>query len=189
MAEMKGLERRLREITADFLRSKLGLPPQAVEVVWHEDLVLIRVRGFLTKADEAMTERQDDRARLQAYYERLLDKLSPMLAAVVQHACGRPLRERRLVLDLERSECVYHLRLDLPPEGKGPGSGAGSGNSLRREALMGTNKMLGALIVGTALVMTGCPQQAKIEEPAREEVTLALKPATIEGHGPMLAIE
>ncbi|MBI2001509.1 MAG: DUF2294 family protein [candidate division NC10 bacterium] len=190
MAEVKGLERRLRQIAADFFRSKLGLEPQAVEVVWHEDLVLVRVRGFLTKAEEAIAGRQDDRAMLQAHYERLLEKFSPMLAAVVQEACGSTLRERRLVLDLERSECVYHLRLGSGalPEGNGPAGGGGPGDGLRREVLMSMNKILGALILGTALVMTGCPQQTKVEEPAREEVTLALKPPMIERQGPTLAI-
>jgi len=190
MADVKGLERRLREITADFFRSKLGLQPQAVEAVWREDLVLVRVRGFLTKAEEAIAGRQDDQAMLQAHYERLLEKLSPMLAAVVQEACGSTLRERRLVLDLERSECVYHLRLGpvIPPEGKGSAGGSRSGNGLRREVCMGTKKMLGALIVGTALIASGCPQQTKVEEPARVEVTLALNPARIEGQGATLAI-
>ncbi|MBI2561195.1 MAG: DUF2294 family protein, partial [candidate division NC10 bacterium] len=147
MAEVKGLERRLRQIAADFFRSKLGLEPQAVEVVWHEDLVLVRVRGFLTKAEEAIAGRQDDRAMLQAHYERLLEKFSPMLAAVVQEACGSTLRERRLVLDLERSECVYHLRLGSGalPEGNGPAGGGGPGDGLRREVLMSMNKILGAL--------------------------------------------
>jgi len=112
MEKVKGLERRLQEITADFFRSKLGLPPQAVDVLWHDDLVLLRVRGFLTRAEEARASHPFGRVMLQAHYERVLDKLSPMLATVVQGACGRTLRERRLVLDLGRSECVYHLRLD-----------------------------------------------------------------------------
>lgn len=189
-AEVKSLKQRLREITADFFRSKLGLRPDGVEAVWHEDLVLLRVRGFLTRDDEARVGHPGDRAMLQAHYERLLEKLVPMLAAVVQEACGRTLREWRLVLDFERSECVYHLRLGpgVPPGGKSPAAGGGLGNGLRREVLMGTNKMLRALIVGTALVMTGCPQQTKIEEPAREEVTLPLKPPRIEAQGPTLAI-
>lgn len=129
MAEVKGLERRLREITADFFRSKLGLPPQAVDVVWHEDLVLLRVRGFLTTAEEVRASHPGERVMLQAHYERLLDKLSPMLAAVVQEACGRALRERRLALDLARSECVYHLRLGpgVPPGGKGSTTSEGVG--------------------------------------------------------------
>jgi len=190
MADVKGMEQRLRGITADFFRSKLGLQPQAVEAILREDLVLVRVRGFLTKAEEAMADRQDDWAMLQAHYQRLLDMLSPMLAAVVQEVCGRSLKEQRVVLDLGRSECVYHLWLGpvIPPEGKGSAGGSWSGNGLRWEVLMGTKKILGALIVGTALIASGCPQQTKVEEPAREEVSLALKPPMIERQGPTLTI-
>jgi len=135
-AEVEGLERRLREIAADFFRFKLGLQPEAVEAVCQEDLVVLKVRGFLTKAEEARAHCQDDRAVLQTHYERLLEKLSPMLAAVVQEACGRTLTERRLALDLERSECVYHLQLGLgvPPEGKGSAGSGGLGNGPRRRS-------------------------------------------------------
>ena len=63
-AQVQGLERRLRDITADLFRLKLGLKPQAVEVVWHEDLILLRVHRFLTRSEEAMAGRQDDRAML-----------------------------------------------------------------------------------------------------------------------------
>ena len=127
-AGVRGLERRLRDITADFFRSKLGLKPQAVEAVWHEDLILLRVHGFLTKAEEeVMAGRQDDRAMLQAYNERLFENLFPMLAAVLQDALSRPLREWRLILDLGRSECIYLLRLGAGTQLRGRGPVAGGG--------------------------------------------------------------
>jgi uncharacterized protein YbcI len=140
MAEVKDLDQRLRGITADFFRSKLGVQPQAVEVTRREDLVLVRVRGFLTKDEEAMADRQEDRATLQATYERFLDQLAPMLTAVVQETYGRTLRKCRLVLNLERSECVYHLLVGprVSPEGKGP-AGGGLGhqvNELRFKAMI-----------------------------------------------------
>lgn len=53
---------------------------------------------------------------------------------------------------------------------------------------MATNKMLGALIVGTVLVTVGCPQQTKVKGPAREEVAFPLRRPMIEGQGPALAI-
>lgn len=111
MAECQGLERRLRDITADFIRSKLSVQPQAVRVVWRKDRILVRVRGVLPSAEEARAGHPGNWATRQAHYERVLGKLWPMLAAVVEEASGQVLGERRLALDLGRSTCVYHLRL------------------------------------------------------------------------------
>jgi hypothetical protein len=111
MAECQGLERRLRDITADFFRSKLSVQPQAVQVVRRKECILVRVRGVLSRADEARAGHSGNWATRQAHYEHVLEKLWPMLAAVVEEASGQVLGERRLALDLGRSACVYHLRL------------------------------------------------------------------------------
>jgi len=126
MATCHGLERRLREITADFFRSKLSVQPQAVRVVCRKDLILVRVRGVLSRAEEARAGHPGNRATRQAHYERLLEKLWPLLAAVVEEASGRALGERCLVLDLGRSACAYHLRLrsGVSPRGEKDTSGA-----------------------------------------------------------------
>lgn len=112
-AQLSGLIRRLAEVTASFFAAKLGLNPGRVNVLEQEggNFVVIKVEGFMSKAEVALAERPEDDRALRAYYTRVLERLSPMLGVVVEEGAKRPLLECRMVLDLSRDECLYLLTL------------------------------------------------------------------------------
>jgi len=118
-----GLSRALTEITARFFQAKLSLTPGRLEVLEHEggDLIVIKVQGFLSKAEAGWATGPEGPKILSEYYGRLLEQLSPMLRVVVQEVAERPLRECWPALDLARDECLYVLTL-----GKTKGSGRAS---------------------------------------------------------------
>ncbi len=109
------LEQRLADIAHDFFQSKLGIKPQGLEVLQQEDLIVLRIRGFLSRAEAAMVGRPKDREVLTTYYERILETLYPVLRVVIQEACQRSVVERHAVIDLSRDECVYLLTLAEAP--------------------------------------------------------------------------
>lgn len=103
----------LAEITAKFFETKLGLNPDTVNVLGDEgeDLIVIKVEGFLSKAEAALAERPEDHKILGEYYARVLERLLPMLRVVVEEVAKRPLLGCRTTLDLARDECLYLLTL------------------------------------------------------------------------------
>lgn len=107
------LTRRLAEVTANFFAAKLGLNPDSVNVVEQEggDLVVIKVEGFMSKAEVAVAGRPEGDRALRAYYTRVLERLSPMLSVVVEETAKHPLLGCRMVLDPSRDECLYLLTL------------------------------------------------------------------------------
>ena len=116
--QLSRLERELGEITATFFQAKLGVKPRAVHVLEEEegDLVVIKVGGFLTKAEAAVAQPGEDHRILDDYYSLVLERLFPLLSVVVEELAGRTLLGCRTALDLPRDECLYLLTLGA----KGP---------------------------------------------------------------------
>lgn len=109
--QIQSLERRLAEVTSRFFESKIGVKPQEVQVLEQGDLIVLRVRGFLAKAEAAIVQRPEDRQILTNYYTRLFESFYPMVEVVVEQACKRSIIDRQAILDLPNSECVYLLTL------------------------------------------------------------------------------
>jgi uncharacterized protein YbcI len=118
--EASGLRRRLAAIIAGFFETELGLSPRRVNVLDEqgEDLIVIKVEGFMTQAEAALAERTDSREILDEYYARVLERVSPRLSVTLEDAAPRRLRACRTILDLSRDECLYLLILgmDAPEE-------------------------------------------------------------------------
>src|SRR3990172_2035217 len=133
--EASGLRRRLAEITAGFFEAKLGLSPNRVNVLDEQggDLIVIKVEGFMTKAEAALAERKENQKILDEYYARVLEPVSPMLRAALEAALEEVAQRRlmacRPVLDLSRDECLYLLVLG----GSAPEGSASSRTLERRE--------------------------------------------------------
>ena len=110
-------ERRLTEMTAAFFRSKLGRSPKSIKVIEEEgeDLIVIKVEGFLSRAERVLAGHREDQKGLDEYYTRILGQLSPMLSPLVKEVEKRPLLGCRTVLDLARDECIYLLTLGAQP--------------------------------------------------------------------------
>ena len=110
-------EQRLTEVTAAFFRSKIGRSPKAVTVLQEArgDLLVIKVEGFLSQAETALSEDRENQRGLDEYYTRILGQLSPMLSPLVKEVEKRPLLGCRTVLDLARDECIYLLTLGAQP--------------------------------------------------------------------------
>jgi uncharacterized protein YbcI len=109
------LEQRLADIAREFFQSKLAIKPEGVEVMQQGEFIVLRIRGFLARAETAIVGCPKDRDILTTYYERILENLYPLLRVVIQQACQRPVVDRRAVLDLPRDECVYLLTLGEAP--------------------------------------------------------------------------
>ena len=110
-------ERRLAETTAAFFRSKLGRSPKSIKVLEEagEDLIVIKVEGFLSRAERVLAGHREDHKGLDEYCTRILGQLSPMLSPLVKEVEKRPLLGCRTVLDLARDECIYLLTLGAQP--------------------------------------------------------------------------
>lgn len=110
-------EQRLTEVTTAFFKSKIGRSPKAVTVLQeaHGDLLVIKVEGFLSRAEAALAEHREDQKALDEYYTRILGQLLPMLSQLVKEVEKRPLLGCRTVLDLARDECIYLLTLGMWP--------------------------------------------------------------------------
>ena len=125
MPDQEGVRGRLTEVARVFYQSKLSVPAPSVEVIVEETLILARVRGFVTAADQRTMAKPEDRRILEDYYTRLAEMIHPLLDQVIVRDLGRHVAGRRTILDLERSECVYLLTLDArrpagaPPAGQG----------------------------------------------------------------------
>ena len=131
MENSEALRNRLTEVARAFYQSKLRVTAPSVEVIVEENLILVRVRGFMTAADRQMMARPENRPILEQYYTRLAEMLHPLLDQVVLRDLGRSAVGRRTMIDLERSECVYLLTLEAArPSGAAPALGSLTGGGL-----------------------------------------------------------
>ena len=111
MGDIEAFRDSLTEVTRTFYQSKLAVAAPSVEVIVEADMILIRVQGFVTAADQQMIAKVEDRQVLEEYYGRLAEMIHPLLDGVVSRGLGRPPVGRRTIVDLGRSECLYLLTL------------------------------------------------------------------------------
>lgn len=104
-------ERRMGELALGFFRRKLGHSPQRVEIRLERNLLVVRIRGFLTWAEPVAGESPGDRPAVEQYYLRLFDEIARLLRAGVRGAAGRAVLEVQTLPNLAEDECLFLLTL------------------------------------------------------------------------------
>jgi uncharacterized protein YbcI len=113
------LRQRLKEATHAFFESHLRCTPHEVEVLRKQDFVVIRVRGFLTKAESELLKRPQEAKLLTNYYNGMLEGLYVPLEEVIRDTAQLALVEKQAVLEVEQEQCVLLLTLGRKPEACG----------------------------------------------------------------------
>ncbi len=116
------LRQRLMQATHAFFESHLRCTPEEVEVLREQDFVVIRVRGFLTKAESELLKHPQEVKLLTDYYHGMLEGLYVPLEEVIRDAERGVLVEKQVVLEFEQEQCVLLLTLGRKPRSsdKGP---------------------------------------------------------------------
>jgi len=93
MKKKKGqLEAEISEAIITFERESLGRGPEETKTYIIDDMVLVRLRGVLTRAEKELArtvERARGRDLIKQVRIELLEKARPMLEAVVADVTGR----------------------------------------------------------------------------------------------------
>jgi len=110
------LSQRLKEATYAFFESHLRCTPHAVEVLREQGFVVIRVRGFLTKAESELLKQPQQARLLTTYYNGMLEGVYVPLEEVIREIEHRVLVEKQAVLEVEQEQCVFLLTLGTKPE-------------------------------------------------------------------------
>lgn len=109
------LQQRLKETTYTFYESNLRCRPHAVEVLRQQDFIVIRVRGFLTKAESELSKQPQEAKLLTDYYSDMLKGLYLPLEAVVRDIEHCALVDKQVVLKIDQEQCVFLLTLGMKP--------------------------------------------------------------------------
>ena len=105
------LVQRLKETTYAFYEWHLRCRPREVEVLREQDFVVIRVRGFLTKAESELIKRPAEAMLLSDYYNGMLVGLYVLLEEVLKDTEQLALVDKRVVLEFDQEQCVFLLTL------------------------------------------------------------------------------
>ncbi|MBI3326365.1 MAG: DUF2294 family protein [Nitrospinae bacterium] len=116
------LVERLKETTYAFYEGHLRCRPREVEVLREQDFVVIRVRGFLTKAERELIKRPAEALLLTDYYNGMLAGLYVLLEEVVRDTEQLALVDTRVVLEFDQEQCVFLLTLGPKPRLGGKGT-------------------------------------------------------------------
>lgn len=116
------LERSVANLTREFLRAKLRLQPEALEVLATKNLLLVRVKGFLRQADRAMMKRSSSRRALEDSYGRVFDQLTPLIQSGIGARGGLDLVDFETIVNLPRDRCVFVWSLRVAEGGGLPGA-------------------------------------------------------------------
>jgi len=109
------LQQRLKETTSAFYESNLRCTPREVEVLRQQDFIVIRVRGFLTKAEIELSQQPQEAKLLTDYYSGMLEGLYLPLEAVVRDMEHCALVDKQVVLEIDQEQCVFLLTLGTKP--------------------------------------------------------------------------
>lgn len=116
------LRQRLREATYAFFESHLRCVPREVEVLREQDFVVIRVRGFLAKAESELLKQPQEAKLLTDYYNGVLEGVYMPLEEAIGEIEQLALVDKQAVLEFEQEQCVFLLTLGTKPESRGKGA-------------------------------------------------------------------
>ena len=83
----------------DCERQRTGHSPQTVNVVLNEDMLVIRLQGALSAAEQALVRDPAAAAQLQAYHRELFANSSEKLREEIKRITGVPVREARVEVE------------------------------------------------------------------------------------------
>ena len=116
------LRQRLKEATYAFFESHLRCTPSEVEVLREQDFVVIRVRGFLSKAESELLKQPQEAKLLTDYYNGVLEGVYVPLEEAIREIAQLALVDKQAVLEFEQEQCVFLLTLGTKPEACGKGA-------------------------------------------------------------------
>jgi len=105
------LKQQLKETTYAFYESHLRCSPHDVEVLREQDFVVIRVRGFLTRAESELLKQPQEVKLLTDYYSGMLEGLYAPLEEVIRNTEHLALVDKQVILEFEPEQCVFLLTL------------------------------------------------------------------------------
>jgi len=106
------IEAEISRAIVQFEIDYMGRGPKEARVYIVEDLVVVRLKGVLTPAEEQLTESIDGKDLVKKMRATLIDKARPLLYQVVGDITGAKILDLHTDISTESGERVFVFSLD-----------------------------------------------------------------------------
>ena len=106
------IEAEISRAIVQFEIDYMGRGPKEARVYLVEDLVVVRLKGVLTPAEEQLTESIDGKELVKKMRATLIDKARPLLYQVVGNITGAKILDLHTDISTESGERVFVFSLD-----------------------------------------------------------------------------
>ncbi len=117
MKKSKGqLESLISEAIIKFEKEHMGRGPSEVKSFIIGDLILVRLKGVLTPAEQQLVKNEEGRRLIKQVRENLIENSKGILAAIVKDMTGRRIVSLHTDISTKTGERVIIFILDKPME-------------------------------------------------------------------------
>lgn len=106
------IEAEISRAIVQFEIDYMGRGPKEARVYLVEDLVVVRLKGVLTPAEEQLTKSIDGKDLVKKMRATLIDKARPLLCQVVGNITGAKILDLHTDISTEFGERVFVFSLD-----------------------------------------------------------------------------
>jgi len=118
LKQSKGqLEALISEAIIKFEKEHMGRGPSEVKSFVMGDLILVRLKGVLTPAEQQLVKNDEGRRLIKQVRENLIENSKSMLAALVKDIAGRKMVSLHTDISTKTGERVIIFVLDKKLEG------------------------------------------------------------------------
>jgi uncharacterized protein YbcI len=110
------IEAEISRAIVQFEIDYMGRGPKEARVYIVEDLVVVRLKGVLTPAEEQLTKSIDGKDLVKKMRATLIDKARPLLYQVVSDITGAKILDLHTDISTESGERVFVFSLDNNPQ-------------------------------------------------------------------------
>ncbi|MDR4507611.1 MAG: DUF2294 domain-containing protein [Candidatus Brocadiaceae bacterium] len=116
MSKTRGqIEAEISEAIIKFEKEYMGRGPLETKTYIIEDLILVRLRGVLTKAEYQLAS-TDGRSLIKKMRIALLEKGRPLLETVVESIIDQKIKSLHTDISTKTGEKIIIFTLDFPPK-------------------------------------------------------------------------
>lgn len=107
--EQDRLKQQIVQAVSSFQRTQLAVTCDSIAVDFHNDNLVVTLRGATCPAERDFARDKKARELLERFYGELFDVIKPILEAKIQEILGRQIRRSRLNIDPESGAGVILL--------------------------------------------------------------------------------
>lgn len=107
LRDCDSLPTRVSQVISQFFKSRFDLEPTETLVVVQNEIVMVRIKGIISKAEVELAKTKKGLRLVDEMYRELFEKSEPLLESMLKSLTGMEIKNIQTNINYQSSECVH----------------------------------------------------------------------------------